>query len=45
MKVILLKDHELGKLGATIEVSEPRANYLIGCKVAEVAKEKKVKAK
>ena len=35
MKIVLIKDHVLGKKGDTISVSQPRGDYLIRMGVAE----------
>ena len=46
MKIVLLKDSEQGKKGATVKVAPALANYLLRCKVAKkyvapIKKEKK----
>ena len=35
MKIVLIKDHVLGKKGDTVSVSQPRGDYLIRMGVAE----------
>jgi len=36
MKLILLKDHELGKANDVVEVTPEMGNYLVRCKVGEL---------
>ena len=36
MKIVLIKDHVLGKKGDTVSVSQPRGDYLIRMGVARL---------